>query len=510
MAERASRTVTEPASGSPNQSPGPAATRRLGAVDAMWLGVDRPNNLMVITSVVLLESAPDWDAVERLIRDRVVGRYPVFRQRPVSSPIAVGRPSWRDDDDFDLGRHVHRVSLPGGGDARLQAFIGERACVPFDRSHPLWEVYLVDGYGTGAALVCRSHHSLADGLALTRVLLSLTDDGEGHAPGDRPLVDSALATDEVLEDDAGPSGSALGSGWPAWPASVVSDGIGAAVRLGRLGWRAAREVTSPGGIPRAADLAWRTIQVAGSLLLTTNPSTPLAGEPTPAKLVVWSRPRSLTGLKALGRLSDATINDVLMSAAAASVHAYQAEHGAPPADLTTMVPVNLRPLDRPLPRTLGNEFALVLLTLPSAVDSPLARLAETKRRMDWIKQSPEPMLTYAIINVVGLMGRDLGRYLVDFFADKAIGVTTNVRGPDRRRFLAGTAVTGVLGWVPGSGRQTLGICIFTYCGHVQVGFMSDAAVIPDPGRLLAAFEAELDLLVRVGHSAKRSGARRAH
>ena len=41
-------------------------------------------------------------------------------------------------------------------------------------------------------------------------------------------------------------------------------------------------------------------------------------------------------------------------------------------------------------------------------------------------------------------------------------------------------MSGILGWVPGSGRQTLGVCIFTYAGTVRVGFISDAAVIPDP------------------------------
>ena len=55
-------------------------------------------------------------------------------------------------------------------------------------------------------------------------------------------------------------------------------------------------------------------------------------------------------------------------------------------------------------------------------------------------------------------------------------------------------VEGVLGWVPGSGRHTLGVCIFTYAGTVRVGVVSDASVIPDPHRLVAGFEAELGVL----------------
>ena len=53
------------------------------------------------------------------------------------------------------------------------------------------------------------------------------------------------------------------------------------------------------------------------------------------------------------------------------------------------MPFNLRPLDRPLPRELGNRFGLVLLGLPVGIEDPVERLAEVKRRMDAIKDSHE-------------------------------------------------------------------------------------------------------------------------
>ena len=91
-------------------------------------------------------------------------------------------------------------------------------------------------------------------------------------------------------------------------------------------------------------------------------------------------------------------------------------------------------------------------------------------------------------------GPRLSRALVDFFADKASGVTTNVPGPREPRYLAGTRITSLLGWVPGSGDQTLGTCIFTYAGTVRVGFKTDTSVIPDPERILDAFHDEMDEL----------------
>jgi hypothetical protein len=170
-----------------------------------------------------------------------------------------------------------------------------------------------------------------------------------------------------------------------------------------------------------------------------------------------------------------------------------------------MVPVNVRPLDQPLPPELGNRFALVFFRYPSAFAAPLARLAETKRRMDWLKHSPEAVLTFALINAIGRTNAGIERYIVDFFANKAIGVTTNVAGPRSTRTLAGIPVTGVMGWVPGSGKHVVGVCIFTYAGTVRVGFMTDAAVVPDPELLLAAFEDELDNLVHIGRPRPRRG-----
>ena len=71
-----------------------------------------------------------------------------------------------------------------------------------------------------------------------------------------------------------------------------------------------------------------------------------------------------------------------------------------------MVPVNLRPLDLPLPRELGNRFALVCPALPSGLATAAARLAETKRRMDAIKRLARGRcMTFGIIQAIGRLGR---------------------------------------------------------------------------------------------------------
>ena len=189
-----------------------------------------------------------------------------------------------------------------------------------------------------------------------------------------------------------------------------------------------------------------------------------------------------------------------MAAVAGSLARYVESRGAEPHDVKAMIPVNVRPLDEPLPHELGNRFALVLLDLPVGVPGPFARIAETKRRMDVIKHSPEVFLTFGLIKAIGRSGPELERFFVDFFADKAVGVLTNVPGPTEPRYLAGTPVSRVISWGPQSGEQTLGVAVFTYAGSVQVGFKVDAGQVPDPEALVAAYEAEVTDLGRVAHA----------
>jgi len=50
-------------------------------------------------------------------------------------------------------------------------------------------------------------------------------------------------------------------------------------------------------------------------------------------------------------------------------------------------------------------------------------------------------------------------------------------------------------WVPMSGHMGLGISILSYAGGVMVGVAADAGLVPDPGRVVAAFDRELKLLM---------------
>ena len=105
--------------------------------------------------------------------------FPRFRKRVETDPLGA---SWIEDENFDLDAHFVVTALPGkGGRHELQALAARLASQRFDPARPLWQLHFVERYGTGSAWVLRLHHCYADGIAMIRVLLSLTEQDAGPA-----------------------------------------------------------------------------------------------------------------------------------------------------------------------------------------------------------------------------------------------------------------------------------------------------------------------------------------
>ncbi|HET8951873.1 MAG TPA: hypothetical protein VFN44_15235, partial [Solirubrobacteraceae bacterium] len=63
-----------------------------------------------------------------------------------------------------------------------------------------------------------------------------------------------------------------------------------------------------------------------------------------------------------------TVNDVLLSAMSGALRRYLVGRDSAVREIRAMVPFNLRQLDEPLPRDLGNRFGLVYLALPVGIE----------------------------------------------------------------------------------------------------------------------------------------------
>jgi diacylglycerol O-acyltransferase / wax synthase len=450
----------------------------MSAIDAAWLRMDRPTNLAIITSVLWFARPPDWEAVEELLRERLVDRFPRFSQRAVEPRIPLGMPRWEDDPDFDLRRHVHRHRLPAPGDqAALEAFVGTLQSTPLDRDKPLWSAHLVDGFGDGAAIVWRIQHCIVDGVSLARVLLSLDD----HAP------EVGIAPD--VKQHTPPLPAVAGY---AAPVMLAGRKLAAAIA------RETRDaVAHPSGILRGRIAGVDTLSLAK--IARTGPDTPtvLKGPLSVPQRTTWTTPMSLAEIKRIGRPTGATVNDVALAALAGALRDYLAARDSLVEEIRVYMPFNLRPPEEPIPRELGNLFGLVILTLPIGVAARRERLACVQRRMAEIKRSGEGRVAFDGLCAMGISPRGSERLSMDHFSATTTMVVSNMAGPDKPVRLAGVMVKGMLIMAPRTGSVGLGVTIFSYNGRVSIGVNADAGLVPHPDELLRAIVAELRALRRL-------------
>jgi len=415
--------------------------------------------------------------VRALVEQRLV-RFRRFRQKVVGADVPLGTPVWSDDEAFDLAYHVQEVELPApGGERALQALVSTLMSRPLSLDRPLWQFHLVPHYQGGSALIGRVHHCIGDGLALIYVMLAMSDGGP-QPPG---------PTEETPEE---------GGGWDGLVGAIAATASQAVTLPVALLRQVAQVASSPERVLQATGQAAAGVGALGKLLLMEpDPPTALKGPLVAAKHAVWSGPLPLAEVKRIGRVTGATINDVLVAAVSGALGRYLAARGrTPAADLSirAVVPVNLRPIEEA--HRLGNQFGLVFLPLPVGIEDPLERVFEVRRRMTAIKRSPEAYLAFQILRTIGAAPRQIFDLVVELFGRKATVVMTNVVGPRDRLALAGVPLRQAMFWVPCAGRLGLGISVLSYAGEVWLGLNADAHVIPDPRAILEGFDAEMRAL----------------
>lgn len=451
----------------------------LSNVDAAWLHMEDPTNLMTITGVLSFYDKLEFAEVKSILEDRLLC-YERFRQKVVESSL-FGKPRWVDDENFNLRSHLLRVALPDpGGQAELQEMVSNLMSTPLDMTKPLWQFQYIENYRGGSALVGRIHHAIADGIALVRVLLGMTDDSPG-TPRTRTRRPTRTA----------PLAGGL------WLPEVVNETLQSVRRLtGSIVDSGVENLLDTNKLLANLREGGRTAGALGRLLvMSADPDTAFSGRLGTAKRCAWSTIMPLEKVKVFGKAHGATVNDVLLAGVAGALRRYLLNRGArlDGVDIRAVVPVNLRP-DHEV-GDLGNRFGLVFLALPVGLADRMERLAELKRRMDGLKRSSEAVLTYALLNVFGMASPEIEGLAVEIFGSKATAVMTNVPGPRETIYMAGKPLRSMMFWVPQSGKLGLGVSIISYAGQVRLGVATDAGLVPDPGSIIDAFEREMHVMI---------------
>jgi WS/DGAT/MGAT family acyltransferase len=452
----------------------------LASVDLAWLRMDEPGNLMVINGVMMLEEPVPFERYRDLVASRVLA-LPRLRQRVAKPARRFGGLAWEPDPAFDLAHHFRLAPLEAPDQASLQDLVGRLMSEPLDPRRPLWQFHFVPRYESGCAVICRFHHCIGDGLALLYVLLMLTDEPPAgpieEAAGDPPAAGSAF---DFVKRPFSPLVSFT---------RTVEEGV----------VREAKEIIARPA--RALDVTRDLSISAGAagkiLLMSSDPATVFKGPLSEEKRAVWSRPIPVDTLKEVARVTGSKINDVVLAAVAGGLRSYLLARGQPVAglDLRAVVPVNLRPMEEA--SELGNRFGLVFVPLPIGIEDPLDRIFAVRHRTQGIKRSPEALLTFQILRMLGVTPSPLFETVVGLFGRRSTAVMTNVIGPREPLLMAGTRLKQVMFWVPCSGRLGMGVSIFSYAGNLWVGIATDARLVPDPQRIVEGFHADMATLMNL-------------
>ncbi|MBA4176482.1 MAG: wax ester/triacylglycerol synthase family O-acyltransferase [Leptothrix sp. (in: Bacteria)] len=465
----------------------------MSRVDTAWLRMDNEVNLMMIVGVWLLTPALPLEALRERIESRLL-KYDRFRQKVVADAMGA---TWVVDDDFDLDHHVKPARLvreKGQSErAALQALCGELATTPLDHTRPLWQFHFIEHYEGGSAMVARIHHCIGDGIALTSVMMSITDGGneppkrrrkpaEGAQDAQDPHDGDWLA-DAVLKPLTELTVKAIG---------MYGSGIAKSLEL-----LANPQEPMQGSAEIVRTGAQVLKDVAAFALMPDDAPTRLKGKPVGRKVVAWGEPIPLDAVKAVGKALSCSVNDVLLACAAGAIGGYLAERGDDPIgkEIRAMVPVNLRPLEDAW--KLGNRFGLAPLVLPIGIANPVERVYAVHARMAELKGSYQPLLAFAILAMTGLFIKPVQDAVLGLFAKKTTAVMTNVPGPAQLLTLCGSTMRQNMFWVPASGEVGVGLSILSYGGGVQFGLITDERLCPDPDAIIQRFAPEFDQLLLV-------------
>ncbi len=159
------------------------APRKLSSVDASFLYLETPEMPMHVGSMAIfrLKDGYQGDFFEdfkAMIASRI-HIAPILKARLAKTPLDIDHPSWVEDDQFDIDRHIFRAALPAPHSrANLERTVGWMHAKLLNRARPLWEFYVFEGMENNEiGLYSKIHHACIDGgagAALTNMIYDIS------------------------------------------------------------------------------------------------------------------------------------------------------------------------------------------------------------------------------------------------------------------------------------------------------------------------------------------------
>lgn len=459
---------------------------RLSGLDASFLYLETPAQLMHVCGVIVLDpgTIPEGYSFAgfRAELDRRVRDVAEFTRKLRKVPLGLDHPIWVQDRQFDIDHHVHRLALPSpGGYAELVELTSHLAGLPLDRSRPLWEMWVIEGYhrddGEERVVVfSKMHHATVDGVSgsnLISHLCSLEPDADPVAEADPPATGREPGHRELL-------GRSLVS-MLARPLNAV-----------RLVTPSARLVTETIGRARAG-----TAMAAPLMAPRTSFNGTITGHRTLALADM-----DLEDVRQVKNATGTTVNDVVLAVAGGALRSYlESRDELPSSSLLATVPVSVRSGSQ---RSGGaNKVSALFAKLGTDTDDPLERLRDLAERNQHAKEhhqaisadSLQDWAEFAAPRTFGLAVRAYaGLKLPERHPVVHNLVISNVPGPPIPLYFMGALIEGLYPLGPVFHGAGLNVTVMSNNGKVHVGLIACKESMPDVEDLVRRFPAELATL----------------
>lgn len=457
---------------------------RLSGLDASFLYLETPAQLMHVCGVIVLDPStmPDGYSFAEVQRgiDLRIRDVPDFTRKLRRVPLGLDHPVWVRDHQFDIERHVHRLALPSpGGYKELTQLAGHLAGLPLDRSRPLWEMWVIEGYrdeDSGKELVAvfsKMHHATVDGVSGANLISHLCS----------------------LEPESEPLG--IGEKKKFGHQPTHAELFGRAVVQAPLKPLYAIKLVAP-----SVELVAKTVSRARSgkamAAPLTAPRTSFNGTITGHRAIALAE-MSLDDIKEIKAATGTTVNDVVLSVAGGALRSYLEDRGElPQSSLLATVPVSVREESQ---REEGsNKVSALFARLGTDTDDPLERLqdmAESNRHAkDHHKAiSADSLQDWAEFAAPRTFGLAVRAYADLRLAEKHPVVhnlvVSNVPGPPVPLFFMGAEILGLYPLGPVFHGAGLNVTVMSNNGRMGVGIIACRESMPDVDDLARRFPVAL-------------------
>jgi WS/DGAT/MGAT family acyltransferase len=441
-------------------------------MDASFLYFEKKEAPLHIGSVSVFDGEIPFDDFVAMM-DAKMHLLPRYQQIVAPDPFNLGHPTWEDDQNFEIRKHVFKVKIDAPGSERELIELAGRILTPMmERSKPLWDIYLVYGLeGRRTAMIARVHHCMVDGVSgvdLLKIILDISPEIPAlpPKPATPPRQPQPDPTRRLFDALLGGMQEGLNR-WMEFQNGLLN----LTQALTDQAARAAMQNIS-GEIPRLA-----------------TPVTPLpfnrpcSGE----RRLVWNT-FSFAEARAIRAALGGTVNDVVLTALSGAVSRYVAAHGQQTAgrNLRVMVPVSLRQEDQR--GALGNLVSILPVEIP--LDQP-----DPVERFRFINQKTMAMKGGRVAEGLNLFSALMGilpapvQSLVGALSTPNIPlppfnmISTNVPGPQVPLYAMGKRMIAYYPYVPVGFSVGCGCAIMSYDQHLYFGLTADVQAMPDVERL---------------------------